>query len=216
MCVILFGGCYNKRVVTHTHSHFCIKPSQALYVKYYRLSTEFKSFIARSFTKEHHIHCVSHLPKQNETRLWSSGVKLYSLHKYCKHNTTRASTTQTNALRSLLRYDVSTALQMYQAHIYQFIHTVKSINTFWLLGLSWAASLPVHQTAIYKGFPPYEQPYIYRLRETLLCYMFNFTGNLPLTWSRKINTNRDLYTGIGRNANNNITKIHDSTRWPRI
>jgi len=29
-----------------------------------------KSVIARSFTKEHHIHCVSHKPKLNETRLW--------------------------------------------------------------------------------------------------------------------------------------------------
>ena len=30
---------------------------------------EFKSFIARSFTKEHNINRVSHLPKQNETEL---------------------------------------------------------------------------------------------------------------------------------------------------
>ena len=38
-----------------------------------------QKFIARSFTKEHYIHCVSHLPKQNETPLCSSMVKQSSL-----------------------------------------------------------------------------------------------------------------------------------------
>ena len=62
---VLFSLCFT-RTSSHNNHSLLLQTISSLVKTFIK----FKTFIARSFTKEHSTHIISYLPKQNEMLLW--------------------------------------------------------------------------------------------------------------------------------------------------